>query len=202
MNAEEPQKIVDPSGPEPVAERSTVPIWLMMIFGFLFFYWGPLFLAENAGGFSKEVYGPYHSYDDVTLANPQDPEAKSRAEGKRVFDLTCSVCHQPNGLGKEGTAPPLAGSDWVQASSGDRIVRIVLNGLTGPINVKGQEFNLTMLAWRDNYNDDQIAAVLTYIRSQWGNKGGPIKPELVKAARAEPHPGPETSDELLKIPVQ
>jgi mono/diheme cytochrome c family protein len=59
-----------------------------------------------------------------------------------------------------------------------------------------------MLAWRDNYNDDQIAAVLTYIRSQWGNKGGPIKPELVKAARAEPHPGPETSDELLKIPVQ
>jgi mono/diheme cytochrome c family protein len=134
MNAEEPKKIADPSGPEPVAERSTVPIWLMMVFGFLFFYWGPLFLAENAGGFSKEVYGPYHSYDDVTLANPQDPEAKSRAEGKRVFDLTCSVCHQPNGLGKEGTAPPLAGSDWVQASSGDRIVRIVLNGLTGPIN--------------------------------------------------------------------
>ena len=200
MNADDPKKI-DPSGSEPVAESWSVPIWLILIFGLLF-YWGQLFLAENAGGFSKDVYGPFHSDDDVANANPQDPEAKMRAEGKGVFDNTCVLCHQATGLGKEGTAPPLAGSEWVQAAKGDRIARIVLNGLTGTINVKGQDYNLTMLAWRDNYNDDQIAAVLTYIRSQWGNKGGPITPDVVKSARAESHPGPETSDELLKIPVQ
>jgi mono/diheme cytochrome c family protein len=201
MNPDEPRKTADENSPEPVAERWTVPIWLIVVFGLLF-YWGQLFLAENAGGFNKDVYDPYHSFDEVAMANPQDPEAKTRAEGKRVFDLTCTLCHQPNGLGKEGVAPPLAGSEWVQAPGGDRIARIVLNGLTGPINVKGQDFNLTMVAWRDNYNDDQIAAVLTYVRSQWGNKAGPIKPEVVAAARAEKHPGPETSDELLKIPVQ
>jgi mono/diheme cytochrome c family protein len=90
----------------------------------------------------------------------------------------------------------------VQAPGGDRIARIALNGLTGPISVKGQEWNLTMVPWRDNFTDDQIAAVLSYIRSQWGNKAGPIDPKVVAAARAEKHPGPETSDELLKIPVQ
>jgi mono/diheme cytochrome c family protein len=125
-----------------------------------------------------------------------------RAEGKRIFEVTCILCHQATGLGKEGIAPPLAGSEWVQAPKGDRIARIVLNGLSGPINVKGQDYNLAMLAWRDTYNDDQIAAVLTYIRSQWGNKGGPISPDVVKAARAEAHPGPMSADELLKIPVQ
>jgi len=59
-----------------------------------------------------------------------------------------------------------------------------------------------MVPWRDNYSDEQIAAVLTYIRSHFDNKAGPINPALVKAARAEKHSGPETSDELLKIPVQ
>jgi mono/diheme cytochrome c family protein len=201
MNADDPKKIADPSGTEPVAETWTVPIWLILLFALLF-YWGQVFLAENAGGFSKDVYGPYHSAEDVYAANPQDPEAKMRAEGKRIFEVTCILCHQATGLGKEGIAPPLAGSEWVQAPKGDRIARIVLNGLSGPINVKGQDYNLAMLAWRDTYNDDQIAAVLTYIRSQWGNKGGPISPDVVKAARAEAHPGPMSADELLKIPVQ
>jgi mono/diheme cytochrome c family protein len=201
MNADEPNKTADQSSPEPVAERWTVPIWLIVAFGLLF-YWGQLFLAENAGGFSRDVYGPYHSYEAVNMANPQDPAARLRALGRQVFDKSCTVCHQPNGLGKEGTAPPLAGSEWVQAPGGDRIARIALNGLTGPISVKGQEWNLTMVPWRDNFTDDQIAAVLSYIRSQWGNKAGPIDPKVVAAARAEKHPGPETSDELLKIPVQ
>jgi mono/diheme cytochrome c family protein len=201
MNAADPKKIADQSGPEPVAERWAVPIWLIVVFGLLF-YWGQLFLAENAGGFSKDVYSPYRSYDAVNMANPQDPGARQRALGRQVFDMSCTVCHQPNGMGKEGTAPPLAGSDWVQAAGGDRIVRIVLNGLTGPISVKGQEWNLTMVPWRDNFSDDQIAAVLSYVRSQWGNKGGPISPDLVKTARAEKHPGPESVDELQKIPIQ
>ncbi len=201
MNSGDPKDNVNQNGSEPVAGPSTVPIWLIVVFGGLF-YWGQLFLSSHAGGFSQDVYIPYHSYDEVFAANPQNPEQKMQAEGRRVFEATCAACHQPNGLGKEGTAPPLAGSDWVLASRGDRIVRIVLNGLTGPITVKGQEWNLTMVPWRDNYSDEQIAGVLTYIRSHFDNKAGPIDPALVKAARAQSHPGPETSDELLKIPVQ
>jgi len=201
MNPDEPTINVNQDGSEPVADHWAVPMWLIILFALLF-YWGSLFVAENAGGFDKDVYNPYHSSEDVAAANPQDPTQKLMAEGRGVFDKTCSLCHQPNGMGKEGTAPPLSGSEWVLAPGGDRIVRIVLNGLTGPISVKGQQWNYSMVAWGPTYNDDQIAAVLTYIRSHFDNKAGPISPALVKAARAEPHPGPETSDELLKIPVQ
>jgi len=201
MNPDEPTKAVNQKEAEPVAGRSTVPIWLIVVFGLLF-YWSQLFLAENAGGFNKDVYRPYPSFEEVAAANPQDPEAKRRAEGRRVFMTTCYACHLETGLGKEGTAPPLVGSEWVLAPGGNRIAHIVLYGLTGPINVKGQDWNLTMLAWGGNYNDEQLADVLTYIRSQWGNKAGPIDPQVVKAARAEARPRYETSDELLKLPVQ
>jgi mono/diheme cytochrome c family protein len=200
MNPDEPKKPDFQNGPEPLAERWTIPMWLFILFALLF-YWGTVFMAENAGGFAKDVYNPYHSADEVAAANPQDVEAIRRAEGRKVFAGTCAACHQDSGLGQAGKAPPLVGSEWVLASGGDRIVRVVLNGLTGPINVKGQEWNLTMVPWRDNFSDEQIAGVLSYIRSSWGNNAGPITPALVKAARAEKHPGPETSDELLKIPV-
>jgi mono/diheme cytochrome c family protein len=187
---------------EPTVGVSAVPVWLVVIFGALF-YWCQVYLDGHAGGFSKEVYAPYDDIDEVARTNPQDPEARMRARGREIFEKTCSACHQPNGLGKEGTAPPLVGSEWVLASGGDRIVRIVLNGLTGPITVKDQQWNLTMVPWRDIYtNDDDIAAVLTFVRSKLGdNKASSIKPDLVKTARAESHPGPETSDELLKIPI-
>ena len=201
MNPAEPKESVNQNGAEPVAGRSTVPIWLIMVFGLLF-YWSQLFLAENAGGFNKDVYRPYPSYDEVAAANPQDPDAKRRAEGRRIFMTTCAACHQPTGLGKEGTAPPLAGSEWVLAPGGNRIAHVVVYGLTGPVNVKGQDYNLTMLAWGPTYSDEQIADVLTFIRAEWGNKAGPIDPQVVKAARAEAHPSYETSDELLKLPVQ
>jgi mono/diheme cytochrome c family protein len=201
MNPDLPTKAVNPKDAEPVAGRSAVPIWLIVVFGLLF-YWSQLFLAENAGGFSREVYKPYPSLEEVAAANPQDPGAKRRAEGRRVFMTTCYACHLETGLGKEGTAPPLVGSEWVLAEGGNRIARIVLYGLTGPITVKGQDWNLTMLAWGGTYNDEQIADVLTYIRSQWGNNAGPIDPQVVKAARAEGRGRYETSEELLKLPVK
>jgi mono/diheme cytochrome c family protein len=59
-----------------------------------------------------------------------------------------------------------------------------------------------MVPWKDNYNDKQLAAVLTYIRSTWGNNAPPVKPEQVAAARKDIHPGPMTSPELLQMPVQ
>jgi mono/diheme cytochrome c family protein len=203
MNPAQPQTKIDLESVEPVAERSTVPIWLIVVFGLLF-YWCQLFLAENAGGFSKDVYSPYPSYDEVAAANPQDPGAKLRAEGLRIFATTCAACHQASGLGNPGNnVPPLAGSEWVQAEGGNRMAHIVLYGLSGPISVKGQEFNGgTMLPWRETYTDEQIAAVLTYIRSQWDNKAGPIEPQVVKAARAEARTTYETPDELLKMPVK
>jgi mono/diheme cytochrome c family protein len=204
MKPEDPKLPGQKEDSEPSVGSSSIPIWLVILFALLF-YWSQLYLSNNAGGFSAEVYTPYDSLEEVAAANPQDPEARKRAMGRDIYHKTCELCHQISGLGQEGKAPPLVGSEWVLAPHGDRIARIALNGLTGPITVKGQEWNqnLTMPPWRDNYNDEQIAAVLTYIRSGLGdNKATPIDPALVKAARAENHPSAETADELLKIPVQ
>ena len=105
--------------------------------------------------------------------------------------------------GTDGVAPPLADSEWVQAASGERLVRIVLNGLNGPIQVRGKTWNIVMPPWRENLDDEEIAIVLNYVRSQWGGQGAaPIKPDVAAAARQQSHPKPETSEELMGISPQ
>jgi mono/diheme cytochrome c family protein len=202
MNPTDPKMPVTQAETEPTADISPVPVWLIVLLGALI-YWCQLYLDGHAGGFSKDVYAPYDSPEAVFAANPQDEAGKALAMGRDVFNKTCSVCHQPNGLGKEGQFPPLVGSEWVLASSADRIVHIPLYGLSGPITVKGVQWNFVMPPLGENLTDQQIAAVLTFVRTKLGdNKGSPVKPELVKAARAENRRGPETSDDLLKIPLQ
>lgn len=95
----------------------------------------------------------------------------------------CQACHQPNGAGLEGAFPPLAGSEYV---TGPAIVpiAIILHGLQGEITVKGKTYNGAMMAWGSVLNDDDLAATLTYVRSQWGNRAGPVTAAQVRAVRA------------------
>jgi mono/diheme cytochrome c family protein len=202
MNPPDSKKTVNQNDSEPRADISPVPVWLIVMLGALI-YWCQLYLDGHAGGFSKEVYAPYDSPEAVLAANPQNEGDKTLAMGRDVFNKTCSVCHQPNGLGKEGQFPPLVGSEWVLASSADRIVHIPLYGLSGSITVKGVQWNFVMPPLGDNLTDQQIAAVLTFVRTKLGdNKASPVKPELVKAARAENRRVSETADDLLKIPIK
>ena len=169
---------------EPVAEKRPVPVLLITLLVVLLF-WGDLYVMRNGadvggerGAFPAMVHFPYKSYADI-------PKPKGAgAEGAKFFNLYCAVCHQANGLGLPGQFPPLAGSEWVLTENPERAIRIVLHGLTGPITVKGQQFNNTMLAWKDTMTDEQIAATLTFIRGTWGNNASPVTPEQVKAARA------------------
>ena len=103
--------------------------------------------------------------------------------GKDLFSSTCAACHQLTGLGMEGLAPPLAESEWVNGSD-QRLARIILNGVKGPIEVKGRKFELEMPGL-PFFTDDQIASVLTYIRREWENTGDPVSPDMVKQVRAE-----------------
>jgi mono/diheme cytochrome c family protein len=204
MNPDEPNKFAAQYGKdkEPTVGSRSVPVTLILVLGVLI-YWSQLYLDGHAGGFSRDVYSPYDSAGAVAAANPQNEGDKITAIGRDIFNKNCSQCHQLNGLGQEGKAPPLVGSEWVLASSADRIARIPLWGLTGPITVKGQEWGLTMPTFADNYTDEQFAAVLTFIRTKLGdNHASVVSPALIKAARAEKHLGPETADELLKIPLQ
>jgi mono/diheme cytochrome c family protein len=139
------------------------------------------------------------SFMQSVMDGSTDPNAK----GREIFSKLCAACHQSDGEGKDGLAPPLVGSEWALTPGGGRMARIVLNGMTGPVQVRGKAWNLTMPPWRENLTDDQIAVVLTYVRSRLGgNQAGPITPEFVAAARKETHATPETSDELLRISDQ
>jgi len=195
-----PNETKNRNGGEPTAGFSTVPIWLVLVFGAIF-YWGQFYLDRHAGGFDERVYAPFHSMEEVVAANPVSDADVFLAIGKAKFEGTCAACHQITGLGKEGTAPPLVGSEWVLAPGPNRIERIVLNGLSGPITVKGQVWSLAMPPWRDNFSDKEIAAILSYVRSSWGNKATPVTADQIKKARAEAHPSPMGGeDELKKIP--
>lgn len=124
----------------------------------------------------------------------------SLPDGKQVYSTTCAACHQVAGEGVPGVYPPLAGSEWV---SGDeaKVVRILLHGVTGPIEVAGETFNGMMPAWGATLKDDDIAAVLTYVRSTWGNTGAPITAAKVASIRAATtsRTTPWTSAELAQV---
>jgi len=157
-------------------------------------------------GTNQSVYVNYTTPDPVLrsfLRWVMGGSSDSKSKGRAIYQKICIACHQPDGEGKEGVAPPLANSEWVKAPSGERLVRMLLNGVTGPIQVQGKTWNLVMPPWRENLDDEQIATILNFIRSQWGGKeAAPIKAELVAEARQESHPKPETSEELLRISVQ
>ncbi|MEO6183552.1 MAG: c-type cytochrome, partial [Verrucomicrobiota bacterium] len=132
---------------------------------------------------------------------PLSVDEQQRFEkGKELFAGSCAACHQTHGLGMDGLAPPLVDSEWVLGSD-ERLVRIVLHGLNGPISVKGAAYNLDMPGM-GIFADEQVAGILTYIRREWENGGKPIRPETVRKIRAETSQRQEawTSAELLKIP--
>lgn len=187
---------------EPTTGKAPVPMWLSGLLA-VAVYWGCGYAADFGGEYNPLVYRPYQSLAEVTEANPKSGGV-DLAVGGRIYGAYCMGCHQPNGAGAPNVAPPLAASEWVLASKPDRMVRIVLHGLQGPIEVKGTEWNLAMLAWKDSLNDQQVADVLTYVRNSWGNKAAPVTAEQVKAIRdAEQDRGPAwTAPELLKIPVE
>jgi nitrite reductase (NO-forming) len=102
--------------------------------------------------------------------------------GKTVFNQSCAACHQPDGKGVPGAFPPLAGSDFL-LSNKDRAIGVVLNGLSGPIEVSGQKFDSVMPAL--GLSDEDVANVTTFIMNSFGNKGPVVTPEEVKKVRAQ-----------------
>jgi mono/diheme cytochrome c family protein len=103
--------------------------------------------------------------------------------GRQTYAGLCAACHQPTGKGLEGLAPPLAESEWVLGEP-DRIVKVVMHGLRGPIKVKGMTYSYDMPA-AGFLTDEQIAGVLTYIRREWDHEASPVTVDLVKKIREE-----------------
>jgi len=119
--------------------------------------------------------------------------------GKKHYTLICGACHQPNGMGEEGKAPPLIDSPFALGPE-SRIARIAINGVRGPVTVHGKIWNMEMPGL-PTLDDATIAAILTYIRREWGHEASPVEPETVKSVRAEIGKREDqwTEKELLQI---
>ncbi len=108
-------------------------------------------------------------------------------QGREIYgrDGYCGTCHQPDGRGLTASGfPPLTTTNWVVGSE-ERLIKLTLNGLAGPIEVLGEEYpgNVPMTPFRGLLNDEEIAAVLTYVRNSFGNEASVISPEKVRAIR-------------------
>ena len=109
-------------------------------------------------------------------------EAQKAKTGAQVY-ATCTACHQANGQGLPGAFPPLAGSEWVTGRA-EIPIAIVLHGMQGEVTVKGAKYNSVMTPWGTTFSDQEIANVVTYIRSQWGNKAPAVMVADVAKVRA------------------
>jgi mono/diheme cytochrome c family protein len=137
---------------------------------------------------------------NTAVVKPLTAEQQKRFDtGRDLFLISCGACHQPHGMGQEGLAPPLKDSDWSTGSK-ERMIRIVLHGLQGPIEIQGKQWELVMPGLAV-FDDEQLASIMTYVRREWGHTASPVEPEEIKAIRDQ-YPGREdmwTVKELLKF---
>jgi len=182
--------------PEKPHGYAAFPLVMLGITCTLIFF-SSIYLAHYSAHFDPTIF---NENQQPAQGGPVVPTITPAMLGKRVFSQTCIACHQATGQGVPGVYPPLAGSEWAQGDE-QRVIRIVLNGLTGPIHVAGKDFNNTMAPLGAVLKDDQIANALTYVRSEWGNSAPEVSAETVAKVRAE-IAGRNTyftSEELLKI---
>lgn len=159
-----------------------MPVWLIVL-ALVLLCIGAFYFDRQGGWFDPKIYAPYNSIEQLSAYQPQSGDAAFVARGKTVYENVCGVCHGSDGLGKPGQAPPLAGSEWV-VKDVVALARVPLMGLNGPIKVAGKDWNLAMAPMGAGLSDADLAAVLTYIRTAWGNKCEPVSEADAKAARA------------------
>ena len=110
--------------------------------------------------------------NDVTVTDP----------GAVTYMTYCSACHQKDGKGDDNRFPPLDHSEWVIGDK-ERLIDLTLNGMEGPIKVKGESY-AGLMPQHSFLSDEQVAAVLTYIRSSFGNDASAVEPAEVSKVRA------------------
>lgn len=106
-------------------------------------------------------------------------------DGQALYVKSCSACHQANGAGLPGVFPPLANSPYVNSDNRERMAAIMLYGLAGEIPVMGTVYNGVMSAWGGSLSDEELSAIATYVRSNFGNTADPIQADLFKSVRGK-----------------
>lgn len=166
---------------EPTMAPGGGSAWPFVLLGVVLF--GCFLHVENSGGaFRADVY---QVGSKVPPPMPNEPEEVKLYKAGAQLYAACAGCHQPSGLGSDAlNFPPLAGSEWVTREKPDRLIRIILDAIEGPITVKGKTYdNAAMTPFRGALNENQIAAIATFIRGNkdWGNSASHVTPAQVKA---------------------
>lgn len=164
---------------EPWEGAERVPFWMIGAFTALV-GWGGWYLGRYDAGFETEVADMHVAARAATAGGTAEVAGP---DGAQVFASRCAACHQPAGTGLPGLAPPLAGSPWVLGDDAT-MLKIVLSGLQGPIELAGQRWDGAMPAWGTSLTDAEIAAVVTHVRRSWGNDASPVDAARVAEVRA------------------
>jgi mono/diheme cytochrome c family protein len=157
-----------------------LPWFLVMLLGAMAM-WGGFYIYSTPSG-EDSAYG-----DQRTVANLRPPVAAAaggavaKVDGKQIYGGKCVACHQATGMGLAGVFPPLAASEWVNGDA-KVVTNILLHGVNGEMVVKGNTYNGAMPAWKQ-MSDDELSAVITFIRAEWGNTGAPVTPAQIKEQR-------------------
>lgn len=133
-----------------------------------------IYLLFSCGGANNKNSG-----EQSSVSAAEAMAASKIISGEEIYRKTCIACHQANGEGIVSTFPPLAKSDFL--SNRQDVIRQVIEGKTGEMTVNGVKYNSIMPP--QNLNDEEIAAVLTYVYSSWGNSGDAVTVDEVKAVR-------------------
>lgn len=167
-------------------QGSAVGVTLLVLFGMQVGGHGP-----DASEASSDLHQAHWKANSASSQVPPD--------GEEIYNTRCMSCHQQNGKGVPGTFPPLTDTEWVNGDKG-RLIRLLLNGITGKIEVKGTTYTGAMPPWGGALDNEGIAQIATYIRSNFGNDSSPVTVEEVEKVR-EATTGrekPWTAEELRK----
>jgi putative heme-binding domain-containing protein len=144
---------------------------------------------NGAGGFVAQPELELVKFDPPSHLTGADRKAYEKGAEIYQREAHCMTCHQAHGKGMGVIYPTLVGSPWVLGSE-ERLAKSVLHGLWGPMTVNGQTYDPArgvppMTAFRALLNDEETAAVLTFVRNTWGNKASPVKADLVAKVRKD-----------------
>jgi mono/diheme cytochrome c family protein len=158
-----------------LAETNVGKVWRVMFKGDKEHFGEKELIAMEERKNASNIRTPDAVKDDLT---PEDV-----SEGQRIYSIYCAICHQNDGQGAGTRYPPLAGTDWVSGDK-ERLIKVILHGLEGEVEINGTIFN-SMMPQHSFLSDNEIAGLLTYIRSSFGNNAAPVEASEVKLVRAQ-----------------
>jgi len=152
---------------------------------------GKQYVVIAAGGGGKPGTKAGDAYLAFALPDKKDEQGDTQPDyekeietdaGLQLYTSRCASCHQYNGRGLGSDYPPLVDTDWVTGDK-ERLIKVVLGGLQGTMEVNEIEYNGNMPPWGDFLDDEQVATLLTYIRTSWGNQASSVSAQEIAHVR-------------------